>query len=153
MKEEANKSQATATNHGLRWSPVVVRSPELHLIVAFQAAVRELGLGTSVMRAAIFLALFAVVLAVTTWKSQSGGLGFGTHSFTYYGWPQQWLTVDHRTQTVSIAADGTQEGGERWTERQIHWQQFFVSAGAAVCIAGGLMLSLFVWSRKQKEIE
>jgi hypothetical protein len=93
------------------------------------------------MRAAIFIVLFALVFGFATLKSQSGTLGFGTHSFTSYGWPQRWLTVDHRTQTVSIHADGRREGGERWIEREVHSQQFAVSVSVAACIAAILTAS------------
>jgi hypothetical protein len=101
------------------------------------------------MRATILLALFVAVFAFATLKSRSGTLGLGTHSITSYGWPQSWLTVDHRTQTVSIHADGTREGGERWTEREIHWQRFAVSVSVAVFIAGILTIPFFFWPSKK----
>jgi hypothetical protein len=101
------------------------------------------------MRAVVFIVLFALVFGFATLKSQSGGLGFGTHSFTSYGWPQRWLTVDHRTQTVSIHADGRREGGERWIEREIHWQQLAVSASVAAGIAAVLTVPFLFWPAKR----
>ena len=90
------------------------------------------------MRTVIFLILFAVVFTFATVRSDGVRLGFGTHSFTSYGWTQRWLTVDHRTQTLSIHADGRREGGERWIEREIHWRQLAVSASVAAGIAAVL---------------
>ena len=101
------------------------------------------------MRAAIFIVFFALVFAFATIRSAGGSLGFGTHSFTSYGWPQHWLTVDHRTQTVSIHADGRREGGERWIEREIHWQEFAVSVSVAACIAAILTVPFFFWPAKR----
>ena len=98
------------------------------------------------MRAVIFLALFALVFAFATLKNRSGTLGIGTHSLTSYGWPQYWLTVDHRTQTTFIDADGSREGGQRTIERQIRWQQFAVSASAAAGIAAILTVPFFFWT-------
>jgi hypothetical protein len=101
------------------------------------------------MRAAIFIVFFALVFGFVTLRSERGGLGFGTHSFTSYGWPQPWLTVDHRTQTVSIQADATQEGGQRWAERQIHWQQLAVSVSVAAAIAAVLTVPFFFWPARR----
>src|ERR1043166_704981 len=101
------------------------------------------------MRAVIFLALFALVFAFATLRSESGGLGFGTHSFTSYGWPQRWLIVDHRTQTVSIHSDGRQEGGERSIDREIHWRQFAASVSVAACIAAILTVPFLFWPTKR----
>ena len=101
------------------------------------------------MRAVVFTVLFALVFGFATLKSQSGGLGFGTHSFTSYGWPLRWLTVDHRTQTVSIHADGRREGGERWIEREIHWHQLAVSASVAAGIAAVLTVPFLFWPAKR----
>lgn len=98
-----------------------------------------------IMRALIFLALWAFVFAFATLKSQRGGLGFGTHSLSFYGWPQTWLTVDHRTQTTTIYADGRREGGEQWTEHRIHWQPFAVSVSAVAGIAAVLSVPFFFW--------
>lgn len=107
------------------------------------------------MRAVIFIILFVIVFGSLSLKSQSGLLGFGTHSVTSYSWPQRWLTVDHRTQTVSIHADGRREGGERWIEREIHWRQFAVSSSVAACIAAVLTIPFFFWPAKKatKEYE
>jgi hypothetical protein len=101
------------------------------------------------MRTVIFLALFATVFAFATLKSQHGGLGFGTHSFTWYGWPQDWLTVDHRTQTTTIYTDGRREGGEQWTEHKIDWQPFAVSVSAAAGIAAILTVPFFFWPARK----
>ena len=97
------------------------------------------------MRAVIFIAFFALVFAFATLKSASGGLGLGTHSFRFYGWPQHWLTVDHRTQTTIVGADGSREGGEQSVERQIHWQSLAVSVAAAAGIAAILTVPFYFW--------
>jgi len=102
------------------------------------------------MRAVLFFfAVFAVVLTFATMKSERGGLGFGTHSFTYYGWPKSWLTVDHRTATTFIDPDGRRTGGERWIEHHIHWQQFAVSGSVAAGIAAVLTVPFFFWTAKK----
>lgn len=45
------------------------------------------------MRVAIFIVIFGLVLAFTTATHDHGGLAFGWHSFSSYGWPQPWLRV------------------------------------------------------------
>ena len=96
------------------------------------------------MRAAAFPILFVLVLAFTTVTHDHGGLGFGTHSFSSYGWPQRWLTVDHIRQTIVIHPDGTRMGGERSTKWKVDWQGFIVSGGAAAGIAALLCLPFFL---------
>ena len=96
------------------------------------------------MRVGIFVILFCLVLAITTITHDHGGLGFGTHSFSSYGWPQRWLTIDHIQQTVTIHTDGTQDGGERSTKWKVDWQGVVVSGGAAAAIAALFCLLIFV---------
>jgi len=114
----------------------------------------RLGRRGHAMRAAIFIAFFALIFAFATLKSEEGGLAFGTHNFASYGWPQHWLSVDHRTQTVTIHEDGRREGGERWTERKIDWRRLAVSVSVSACMAAVLTVPFFFWrTKKANEID
>ncbi len=103
------------------------------------------------MRIAIFIAVFMLVFGFTTCTNQRGGLGFGGHSFTSYGWPQPWLRIHTITKSTVIQSDGTKQGGERTTERSVDVGAFMVSAGAAGGIAAVLSAPLFFWPLRKSD--
>ena len=114
------------------------------------------------MRIFIFMALFALVLTLTTMTSSHGGLAFGTHSFEVYGWPQPWLHLDRTykqavvrtgdsvTTTLAIAPNGRAET-ERTSVRRIDWLPLAISAAAAGAIAALLFLPVSLWPRGTSE--
>jgi hypothetical protein len=105
------------------------------------------------MRIVVFFFIaFALLLGFTTFTNQRGGLAFGWHSFSTYGWPQPWLRVHTITKTTFIHTDGTKEGGERTIERSIDWQPLMISTGTCAGIALALSAPLYLWfSRREHE--
>ncbi len=87
------------------------------------------------MRIGVFILLFGLVLAFTTVTHDHGGLAFGSHSFSSYGWPQRWLTIDRIQKTTAIHPDRRREAGERSTSWSIGFAGLVVSAGTAAGIA------------------
>jgi hypothetical protein len=116
------------------------------------------------MRIVIFMALFALVLTLTTLTSSHGGLdlAFGTHSFEVYGWPRPWLHLDRTykqavvgtgdsvTTTLAISANGRAET-ERTSVHGVDWLPLVVSAAAAGAITAVLLLPVFLWLRGSSE--
>jgi hypothetical protein len=104
------------------------------------------------MRAAIFIVLFGLVFAFATVTHDYGGLGFGWHSFSSYGWPKPWLKVHTMRKTIVIHSDGTREGDERTQKWSIAWRGLVVSAGAAGAITGLLCSPLIIFWPTPKPI-
>ena len=105
------------------------------------------------MRVAIFIVIFGLVLAFTTATHDHGGLAFGWHSFSSYGWPQPWLRVHTIQKTTEIYADGTRKVGERTQKWSIAWQGLVVCAGAAAGIAALLSSPLFIFCPSSRQTE
>ncbi len=103
------------------------------------------------MRIAIFIVVFGLVFAFATITRDHGGLGFGWHSFSSYGWPQPWLRVHTIQKTTEINSDGTRHGGERTQKWSIAWQGLAVSGSAAAGIAALLCSPLLLfWPRTRQ---
>ena len=115
-----------------------------------------------IMRIVITIALFALVLALTTLTSSHGGLAFGTHSFEVYGWPQPWVHLDRTykqavvrtrdsvTTTLAIDANG-RAVTERTSVHRIDWLPLVISAATAGAITAVLSLPIFLWPCRSSE--
>jgi hypothetical protein len=93
------------------------------------------------MRCAVYIVLFILVFAFTTFSNRHGNFAFGLHSFSSYGWPRAWLHVHSIEPTV----------GKQATERKIDWQPFVLSAGVSAVIAWILSMPIFFWSAKKSK--